>query len=241
MERLYTLAVLVLAISPAFSAVGAHNFVIKAGGGLSASTTQPLEYLDGKKRPEVEIQQETTTFVGGVIAVDLGYQFFGTKNSVVQGVDALIGFGMNFDTMLTIAERKLPPGLGARLDIPYGYISSTYSVGRQFDNAKLMFDILGINLAIGNMTLHSSEYDEYHSTEAGGVFHVGINLPIGTQYIMNNGFVIGFRHSLNFLFPAYNNKDGDNFLNEKVNNKTLRAINYINYNLIVSFGYMFGK
>lgn len=148
---------------------------------------------------------------------------------------------MNFDTITTLAGRSPDPGTKARLDRPYGYISSTYSLGHQFNSAKLMFDILGINLSIGNVTFHASANNKYDTSEYGGTYGVGINLPLGTQYIMNNGFVIGFRHSLNFLLPAYKSKNGHNFLEEKVNNKSLRSAHYINYNLIVPFGYMFGK
>lgn len=239
MKRLYILAALVLGTSPMFSAVGTHNFVIKAGGGLAASVVEPL------KGTQASLALRKGSFVGGVIAVDLGYQFFDTKGSLVQGVDTLIGFGMNFDCAISLHGQKLPSNLKFRIDRPYGYISSTYSVGHQFNNAKLMFDILGINLAIGNRTAVSSTFINGRNVEStadlGGAFGFGINLPIGTQYIMNNGFVVGFRHSLNFLFPAYNNKNGQNFLNEKVGNKVSRSVNYINYNLIVSFGYMFGK
>lgn len=58
-----------------FPAVGAHNFVINAGVGMSVSTTLPLEYFDSKKYIAQEIQERKANFLGGVVAVDLGYQF----------------------------------------------------------------------------------------------------------------------------------------------------------------------
>lgn len=69
MKRLYISGALVSGTSPVFSAVGTHNFVINAGGGVSVSTTQLLEYFDSKKHTAQEIQEQKANFLGGLVSV----------------------------------------------------------------------------------------------------------------------------------------------------------------------------
>lgn len=245
MKRILVLSLILLS-TQIHAEVGQHNFVIKAGGGLSASKSIALDSVttDINGQPTgIDPDSLETKTLGGGFNIDLGYQFFSTSTTVVHGIDALIGFGMSFNKITkSLGLDTLPPGAYVQARETYGSLSATYSVGHQFSNAKLMVDILGLNLTFGNMKLLSYYEDTKIATQkAGCYFGIGMNLPLGLQYIMNNGFLAGFRHSITFLLPTLF-QDGINFLAEKdANGKTRRTADYIDYKLNFFLGYMFGK
>lgn len=238
-KHFYLLGILgIFLVANANAAVGTNNFVLKVGGGLDASL---MKAKPGNNFPTPDNGQvySHANLLGGNFTMDLGYQYFNVSGASVHGIDVLGSFGFSAESIRTPNFYVFVGSLDPFLQKMYVSLSSTYSAGRQFANSKFMVDVLGVTSSFGNIK-GSAKVMEVHETEkvefpGGGFWSIGLNLPLGFQFVMNNGFVFGFRHSLSFLFPAYNTEGGFNLL------KGDRSYNFLNYQLNVSLGFMVGK
>lgn len=251
MNMKYLLLGLMLMAMPVYAKVGTHNFVLKAGGGVNLSTRQFIKGLVSDSQAEAFKEK----MQGGIVSVETGYQYFHTSDSVVQGIDALVGFSYSFTEMVSKGGVivKTSPGIGTQVYHlgMFGSVSSTYSVGRKFAKSRLMFDILGLQMMFGDWTFqfnvptppssHFPDSSNYQSImkNAGTVLAIGLNLPLAPQYIMDNGFMVGLRHSINFLLPMTNGENGQHGLKDSTLNK--RTADYISYNVQLSLGFMVGS
>lgn len=250
MNMKYLLLGFVLLAVPMYAKVGTHNFVLKAGGGVNLSTRQFVKGIVSDAYAEASKEK----MQGGIVSVETGYQYFHTANSVVQGIDMLVGFSYSFTEMISKGGIILntSPGIGTQVYHlgMFGSFGSTYSVGRQFTKSKLMFDILGLQMMFGSWTFQynvptppssyfpdSSNYQSIMKN-AGTVLAIGLNLPLAPQYIMDNGFIVGLRHSITFLLPVTNGENGEHPLKDSILNK--RNADYISYNIQLSIGFMVG-
>lgn len=252
MNMKYLLLGLMLMVMPLYAEVGTHNFVLKAGGGVNLSTRQFIKGLV----PDFQAAAFKEKMQGGIVSVDMGYQYFHTSDSFVQGIDALVGFSYSFTEMVTKGGVivKTYPGIGTQVYHlgMFGSVSSTYSIGKKFSKSRLMFDVLGLHMMFGDWTfqfnvpipppvslpLQDANNFESIMKNAGTVFSIGLNLPLAPQYIMDNGFIVALRHSITFLLPMTNGENGQHGLKDSKLNK--RTADYISYNVQFSIGFMVG-
>lgn len=217
------------------AAVGTNNFVLKVSTGFDMST---INSKPNNNLPTHPIFSHAE-LLGWNISVDLGYQYFDIAGTSVHGMDVIGGIGYSGENIRTPNFYIFAGGADPFLKKIYLSLSSTYTAGRQLANSKFMVDILGVTSSFGNLKgtvkVTDSNKSKKQELPAGGFWSLGLNLPLGFQFVADNGFVFGFRHSLSLLFPAYNTKNGFNLL------KGDRSYNFLNYQLNISLGFMVGK
>lgn len=172
--------------------------------------------------------------LGGGFSIELGYLYLHETN-IIHGLDTRASVGMNFDYYNMIAGSHLPDVLSVRFDTIFFQVGTTYQLGLSVNKGRLLFDIIGINIgflhAKEKIKLNDESLNDYNY---GNNFLLGINLPIGIQYILDNGMMIGFRHRIDLLFSGPLKRNADETFGT-----TETERNYIDYNININIGYAF--
>ena len=206
MKRITLLCALLIISTMSYAKIGRHNLQINIGGGYQTASRGGRDAyttdfwwgtIESPARPAVSVD-------GGMFTLEIGYLFHSVrKNNMVHGFDMRAGFSMSFlegdyDTIYNQTFEKI-----------YGEFAMAYTVGCQLESGRIMFDILGVGVHFGaadtKYYLNGSETLEGRSSLSVGVYYI---FP-GIQYIMNNGFTIGWRNKfelLNFshFLPGFN-------------------------------------
>ena len=249
MKNLVLLLAMMLISSANFAAVGQHNFQATVGGNMNYTTTGANgDYTAEQKK---QYKQE---FFGGGFDVTLGYLYL-SQGSLIHGFDTKVRFGMNFSPISKIGgeEFELPEGMNMGLNTTSFSVGSTYMLGGKIGEGRLMVNVLGLNLGYltGNnkISFKEGEITSSENMKTGNSFLVGIELPLGTQYIFDNGFSLGFSHRLDFALGKQSTESKETIEgNNTTSTQDGSAFgykesqqNYMAYNLTVSLGYVFGK
>ena len=249
--KLVLLLAMMFISSANFAAVGQHNFQATVGGNMNYTTSTHNSATTAAEKKSMK--QEA---LGGGFDVTLGYLYL-SQGSLIHGFDTKARFGMNFSPVYKQGGEsvELPAGSAAGLNTTTFSLGSTYMLGGKVGNGRLMVNVLGLNL--GYLTGNN-----YYSATVGGIkgsensktgnsFLVGIELPLGAQYIFDNGFSLGFSHRLDIALggkpksgttevdghdKTYPLDEGSAFGTDKTTQSS-----YLAYNLTVSLGYVFGK
>ena len=195
-----------------------------------------------------------TEFLGGGFDVTLGYLYL-SQGSLIHGFDTKARFAMNFSPVYKMGGEKavLEDGMKMGLNTTSFSVGSTYMIGKKLGSGRLMVNVIGLNLGYltGNNKISMTTPEMTQNGKTGNSFLVGIDLPLGTQYIFDNGFSVGFSHRLDFALGGENTTgstekiDGNN-ATYTPNEGSLFGTkdgqqSYMAYNLTVSLGYVFGK
>ena len=247
MRKLVLLMAMMLISSANFAAVGQNNVQITIGGNMNYTTLG----VNGDFTAE-EKKQMKTEFLGGGFDVTLGYLYL-SQGSLIHGFDTKVRFGMNFSPISKEGGEKvvLPEGMSIGLNTTTFSVGTTYMLGGKMGNGRLMVNVLGLNLGYltGNNKNTTTTPEMTANYKTGNSFLVGIDLPLGTQYIFDNGFSIGFSHRLDFALGS-EFKEGTEVIDgttvtvpgtgSSFGTKDTQS-SYMAYNLTVSLGYVFGK
>ena len=250
MKKSIIFMAMMLISSANFAAIGQNNFQITLGGNMNYTTLG----ANGDLTAEEE-KQNKQEFFGGGFDVTLGYLYL-SQGSLIHGFDTKARFAMNFSPAYKSGGESvnLPEGLKVGLNTTTFSVGTTYMLGGKIGNGRLMVNVLGLNLGYltGNIKCTATQGGQTGSSnqKTGNSFLVGIDLPLGTQYIFDNGFSVGFSHRLDFALggeiktmtekidgnnATYTPNEGSMF-GTKDNQQS-----YMAYNLTVSLGYVFGK
>ncbi len=266
MKKSLLLAVLLALPVAGFSAVTANNFTVNVGGAFNYSQMT----MNGYKDMGMTAKQAGTSYMGGGFNVELGHLHL-SQGSLIHAFDTRLGFAMNFDGISKLGGEKveLPKGCSMSFNPMYVYVGTTYAMGAKMGNGTLLVDVLGLNLGYFGASSKSvgsfgfgddgEEEEEVASiadsskmtmiAKDGGAFLVSLNLPLGTQYVFDNGFSVGFRHRLDFAFGSTSDEEGKVKVDGTTTTYTSKGSqfgtkdgqsSYLAYNLTVSLGYAFG-
>lgn len=199
-------------------------------------------------------KDNTRKYIGGGFNVELGnLSLGGTKT--LHGTDTRLSFGMNFDPIYKIGDNSVNLAKGNKMDFNslFVYISTTYVVGTILNEGRFLVDLFGFNLGYltGELSSKVSVSGQKVTTvsKVGSHFLVGVNLPLGIQYIFKNGFILGFRHRLDFAFSTSPEIGSPKTEGDKITVPMNRGgifgtrdsqFYYMSYNLTFSIGYAFG-
>lgn len=221
--------------------VGTHNGFITLNGGFNYGKGTVSKYqVDNFGTPKGSFQDQ----LGGALGFDIGYQYY-SPTKLIHGVDAVIGMNAGFERSKGSSDGttyEKAEGESKKMGQPtlVGYVSSTYALGFQAVNTRFMFDVLGLQLAFGQISQFNANADP-KSEKTDTIFNVGLNLPLGFRAVMDNGFIIGFRHTLAFNC-AYKGVEKDGVFQGMIGDKDgNRFSNLLQYSMMFSIGFAFGK
>ena len=190
MKKITLLCALLVMSNMSYAKIGRHNLQINIGGGYQTAFRGAIPAYTGIFGYEYPAKPEIS-LGGGMFTLEVGYLFHSVrKNNMVHGFDMRLGFSMSFlkgdyDTMYNQNFKKT-----------YGEFAMAYTLGRQFESGRLMFDIIGVGVAFGfgdtKFHLNGVEALEGDNSFTLGMYYV---LP-GIQYMMNNGFTVGWRNKV---------------------------------------------
>ena len=250
MKKLVLLMAMMFISSANFAAVGQHNFQATVGGNMNYTTLGANGDLTAADKKENK--QE---FLGGGFDVTLGYLYL-SQGSLIHGFDTKVRFGMNFSPAYKQGGEsvELPEGMSMGLNTTTFSLGTTYMLGGKVGNGRLMVNVLGLNLGYLTGNNYYSEtvggIKSSQNSKTGNSFLVGIELPLGAQYIFDNGFSLGFSHRLDIALGGKPKQGTDTTDGTTTTipmdegsyfgtDKTQQS--YLAYNLTVSLGYVFGK
>lgn len=242
MKKISNLTIIIMIIITnkiIFAKVDTHNIIANIGGDLNVVNLQPNFGTDAYKNA-LELE-----FIGGGFNIEVGYLHL-SSGKLIHGIDTRASFGMNFDPIYKQGGQKvdLSNNTSESFDTIYFQLGATYSLGTELKNGKILVDILGLNLGYTSprceVVLLMQNTQITAVTKFGDGFLLGINLPLGTQYIFNNGLSIGFRHRLDFIIGSKPIIDGKNLLSGSLLGTDKSQLNNLAYNLTFSIGYVFG-
>ena len=247
MKKLVLLLAMMFISSANFAAVGQHNFQATVGGNMNYTTLG-----DNEATTAAEKKAGKTEFLGGGFDVTLGYLYL-SQGSLIHGFDTKARFAMNFSPVYKDGGEKhvAQTGVKTSLNTTTFSVGSTYMIGKKLGSGRLMVNVVGLNLGYltGNNKISMTTPEMTQNSKTGNSFLVGIDLPLGTQYIFDNGFSVGFSHRLDFALgkEATDSKEtvNGNNITYTPNGSTFGTKNnqqsYMAYNLTFTVGYVFGK
>ena len=247
MKRFSILLLSIFFTASAYASIGTHNGLVSIGGGLgyNSTTNNTLNPLAGVANG--------AGYVGGGYTIELGYLYLKDANSFIHGVDTRLSFGQHFNSQTTADGEKieLPEGVKSSFDTTFFQVGTTYQIGLKTGPGRLMIDIFGLNLGYLSANINSSSTGAGMTFESknkmGNNFLLGFNLPLGINYIMDNGLMIGFRHRIDMAFGAeygmLESSDGTTISPDKGSRLGFadNQAQYLAYNLTFNIGYAFGK
>ncbi len=242
---MFIIRILFLLSIPMMSFSDIHNFTINVGGTFSYDMID-----DNGSMPSLLISPNTMdSFLGGGFDFSLGYLYLYEKY-IIQGFDTRVSFGMNFNSLCRVDGRIaiLGDGVENSMRAMYFNAGTTYYIGRELNFGRILIDIVGVNigyLCTKEIRENSSKKEIIYS---GGIFTLSANLPMGIQYIFDNGIMLGFKHRLNFAFsgtPTIQSTTSNNVTEYEPTTGGLYGIGssqskYLSYNLTFGVGYVFG-
>jgi len=249
MKNIICLAVLFLVAGDfLYGGVGRHNGTINIGGEFKYTEFSP------NKGTSQERKDGEREYIGGGLNVELGYLYL-TKNTLIHGFDTRLSFALiNFNPLYKFggeaAKDVLVDGKTSVFSSKYVTIGTTYILGTKIEKGRLMIDVLGLNIGWFTARDLRKVNGQMNWTIYENSFLLGVNLPLGTQYIFDNGFMVGFRHRLDFVFGdeksihlvnIANNQTSDPLATDAVFGLGKDQHTYLGYNVTVSFGFAIGK
>ncbi len=227
-----------------YGTVGVNNVSISVGGNFNYIT------LGTNLGTDIEKKNNRQEYLGGGFDISLGHLYL-SQDTLIHGMDTKLRFTMNFNNHSKIG--------GEKVQFPISYTSvfntisfslgTTYMIGTRVGTGRLMISVGGINIGYLTGTFKTELSSIISNVKTGNSFLIGIELPFGTQYIFDNGFSIGFSHHLDFAFgremtDAKMTIDGDSSTitpnGSRLGSKESQE-NFLEYNLAVNVGYVFGK
>ena len=205
MKRITLLCALLVMSTVSYAEIGRHNLQINIGGGYQKGTRGGREAyttdfwwgsIHSPARPAVSLD-------GGMFTLEVGYLFHSVRNNDrVHGFDMRAGFSMSF------LEGDYDKIYDQTFEKIYGEFAMTYTLGCQVESGRVMFDIVGVGLTFGS-TDTKFYLNGVESLEGEKVFNIGMQYVFpGVQYMMNNGFTIGWRNkfelNLGYILPTFN-------------------------------------
>lgn len=221
--------------------VGTHNGFITLNGGFNYGKGTFTKYaVDNIGVPKGSYMDQ----LGGALGFDIGYQYY-SPTKLIHGADAVIGMNAGFERTKGSSDGNTYEKADAEIKKTgaptlVGYVSSTYSLGFQAVNTRFMFDVLGLQLAFGQLSQFDANADP-KSEKTDTIFNVGLNLPLGFRAVMDNGFIIGFRHTLAFNCVYKNAEKDGQIVGSMLGDKDNRNMNLMQYSMMFSIGFAFGK
>ena len=243
--KLAIFIVLFLISSAHYGAVGVNNVSISIGGnfnytGLGINTGSDQQKKDAFRQ-----------FLGGGFDVSIGHLRISDGNYLIHGLESKTRFMMNFDTVYSSGGFAVPDRYAATFNTLSLTVGTVYMMGTRLDNGRVLVDVLGLEIGYmtGRITIDDEEVDHKLILETGSSFLIGITLPLGVRYILDNGFSIGLSHRLDI---ALGRGSSDARVNTSGNTTTItpngsflgyrpHQSNYLAYNLSLNIGLVFGK
>ncbi len=223
---------LILLILPVIShtAVLENNITVRIGGVFNAGFTIPNDITATE-----DYIREFETLGGGYVA-EVGYLWLLRGESTIQAIDVRLGGGQSFGAATKAFGASIPTDpYSLNTYITGVYIGATHTIGTAAGPGIYMMDTLGFNLGWLGATVRCSVSSDGKATEKsidyGNSFLFAVKLPLGMQYIFDNGISVGFRHRLDFAFGS---ESGSHFGTGRYQNL------HIIYNLTLSAGFTFG-
>lgn len=190
--------------------------------------------------------QNNTTSGGGFNA-ELGYLYLNNFSStLLLGIDTRLSFGMNYNRFAKINNNTVSSSYtNNTFSTIYTQVGTSLQIGASFESGVVLVDLLGINLGYQNSTGYSplGDLGNHDLIEYGHGFLFGINLPLGITFILANGFIMGFRQRLDFIFspePVYRINNVDMIYGGLFGLKKDQNI-YFSYNITFSLGFILGE
>ncbi|MGL4677018.1 MAG: hypothetical protein ACRCWI_05070 [Brevinema sp.] len=227
-----------------FTAVGTNNMTINIGG--------VFNYSQGVINDDSTISERSkrmSDYVGGGFNLEIGHLYL-SQGDVIHAMDTRLSFGINFD------DPHKGQTLQSPLDIEFNTLSfsigTSYAMGKVVGKGRILVDILGLNFGYftANLILSDKVESATFISRMGNNLLVSLNLPLGVQYIFNNGLMLGFKHRLDFAFSTIPTGESiaieDNSMTTTPLGGGIFGIDqsqtsYLAYNLTFSIGYVFGK
>ncbi len=232
LKKSLLLAVLLALPVAGFSAVGKNNFTINVGVGSSSvllnTYTPSLENLG-------TMDTNVVNYWGMMASVELGHLFL-SQGKLVHSLDTRLGFNMGGVENIDGSDSMYSD---TGIEPMSFYAGTTYAMGFRAGKGTLLFDIIGFNLGYftGDMIyFKEGSSEKLSTTKSGGAMLVSFNLPLGTQYVFDNGLMLGFRHKVDTVIgydPEYND-DFEITSGSIYGHNTDKQSAYLAYNLTVS-------
>ena len=251
--KLVLLMIIMFLSSFNYATVGQNNLQITVGGNMNYTKTVNNTAWAGIK-PKNE-------YIGGGFDITLGHLYL-SQGALIHGFDTKARFAMNFSPLTKVNGEKFDPeAIGydkygsTTLNTSGFSLGTTYMIGNKLGKGRLMINVLGLNLGYlsatyTNIKISTSTTYSTHINKYADSFLLGVELPLGIQYIFDNGLSLGFSHRLDFSFG----KDGAGTPDRTIDGDTITdtynksafgsgdgQASYLAYNLTVRIGYVFGK
>ena len=186
MKNIFYTVALCLVAMPAWAGIGRHNFLINFTAG-------PAIFIDPSIVANDAIGAGTAISTSGfgatgIMGLEVGYLFHSVRSSgVIQGLDLRLGLWGDIPVSGYSDS-------SARYKNPVLFtLAINYTPGIQFKGLRLLFDVIGINIASA-----FAKAEEISTGRSGYVYSPAFiwNLPLGSHFILNNGVYFGIRHHL---------------------------------------------
>ncbi len=106
-----------------------------------------------------------------------------------------------------------------------GMLAMTYTMGKQFPTSRLMFDTIGFGMFFSQIDTKYTQKNIPDIDVLTEHFGIQVILP-GVQYILNNGFTIGWRNKLEIHIGHFGPP---------------QTLGIFGLDMTISLGYTFGK
>ncbi len=216
---------LLLLLLPVFSY--ASGFTLNAGGGYKL-TDIAFNY-----------PYKTSLFEssGSGYNIEISY-IWDIDSRGIFSLDTRIGFEQNFNDIKKFhsSSTKSTSYSTWRIDTISAYAGTTFNIAVKFPSGSLLMDIAGVNAG----WMKASEKIDSSTRSWGNSILLGINLPGGIKYILNNGLMIGFRQKVDMAFGSTPVLDDDSSaVSGSYFGITRSQFSYLSYNITASIGYKF--
>lgn len=247
--KLVIFAVLFLISSTHYGAVGVNNVTVNVGGNFNYTGVGTNAGSNQEK------DSAYTQFLGGGFDVSIGHLHISDGYDLIHGLESKTRFMMNFDTIYSAGGFAVPNQFDVTFDTLSITVGTVYMMGTKIDKGRVLVDVLGLEIGymIGRIDIETKEVagmdDHKLVLDTGSSFLIGITLPLGIRYILNNGLSIGFSHRLDI---ALGRGSSDVTVDTSGNTTTIipngsalgyrdHQSNYLAYNLSLNIGLVFGK
>ena len=234
---------LFLISSAHYGAVGVNNVSVNVGGnfnytGLGINTGSDQQKKDAYRQ-----------FLGGGFDVSIGHLRISEGYNVIHGLESKTRFMMNFDTIYSSGGLAVPDQITSTFNTLSLTVGTTYMMGTKVDKGRVFVDVLGLEIGYMTGMINIEDENKKIVKDTGSSFLIGITLPLGVRYILDNGFSIGLSHRLDI---ALGRGSSDVTTDTSGNTTTItpngsalgyrdHQNNYLAYNLSLNIGLVFGR
>ena len=236
---------LFLISSAHYGAVGVNNVSISVGGNFNYTG------LGSNIGSAQDKKNAYSRYLGGGFDVSIGHLRISEGYNLIHGLESKTRFMMNFDTIYSSGGLAVPDQYAATFNTLSLTAGTTYMMGTKVDNGRVLVDVLGLEIGfmIGRIDIDDKGADHKYILDTGSSFLIGITLPLGVRYILDNGFSIGLSHRLDI---ALGRGSSDVTTDTSGNTTTItpngsalgyrdHQNNYLAYNLSLNIGLVFGR